>query len=426
MTPVLVRATIPQARFLSMPHKFRAYVAGYRGGKTYAGSMGRCIHHLKFGRINSGYFAPTYSHIRDIFYPTIEEVAFNFELKTDIKTSNNEVHYFRAGRQIGTTICRSMDNPGKIIGFKIGDGMIDEFDVLPLDKAMTAWRKIIARMSYKLDGLRNGLDITTTPEGFLATHKLFIEDPLNKPELRENYGIIQASTFDNAANLPDDYIPSLLEAYPVELVQAYVHGQFVNLKSGTVYRCYNRVTHNSKETIKPGGEVLFVGMDFNVQKMSARIAVKRADGYHVVAELNDILDTPAIIKVISERWPKNKNFRVIVYPDATGAGRSSANAATSDIRLLIAAGFEVRARPSNPFVKDRVNAVNIAFTKGKLWINAKECPTTASDLERQAYDKNGEPDKTTGNDHGNDALGYFAVWEIPVVNPNSQSKSHGA
>jgi hypothetical protein len=29
-------------------------------------------------KINQGYFAPTYPQIRDIFYPTIEEVAFDW------------------------------------------------------------------------------------------------------------------------------------------------------------------------------------------------------------------------------------------------------------------------------------------------------------------------------------------------------------
>lgn len=419
-----MRVTIPQYKFLEMPHKYRALVTGFGGGKTFVGCIARCRHHLKFGRVNSGYFAPTYPHIRDIFYPTIEEVTSLIGITTKINQANREVHYFRAGRQIGTTICRSLDNPGKIIGFKIGDAMIDEFDTLPLDKALHAWRKIQARMRYKVDGVMNRVDVTTTPEGFLATHKLFVEDPLNKPELRNNYGLIQASTYDNAANLPDDYIPSLLESYPEELIQAYLHGQFVNLKSGTVYRAYNRVTHNSNEVINPSGEVLYIGMDFNVQKMAARVCVKRSNGFHCVAELKDIFDTPAMIRVIQEKWPRNKH-RIIVYPDASGASRNTVGASTSDIKLLMAANFEIRAKPTNPFIKDRVNAVNTAFSKCKLFVNARECPDTASCLEKQSYDSNGLPDKTSGFDHGNDALGYFVAYDMPVERPVIQSRTYG-
>jgi hypothetical protein len=49
-----------------------------------------------------------------------------------------------------------------IVGFKIGNALVDELDVLKADKARQAWRKIIARMRYKVDGLRNGIDVTTT------------------------------------------------------------------------------------------------------------------------------------------------------------------------------------------------------------------------------------------------------------------------
>ena len=418
-----VTANIPQSNFLQMPQKYRAFVSGFGGGKTVCGSMGVEMHHYSYPKVNSGYFAPSYPMIRDIFYPTIEEVALMFDFSVKINQANHEVHHYDGRRYMGTTICRSLDKPGSIIGFKIGYALIDEFDTLPLSKALLAWRKIQARMRYKIPGLKNGIDVTTTPEGFLATHKLFVEDPLNKPDLKSNYGLIQASTHDNAANLPEDYIPSLLESYPDELIQAYLHGQFVNLKSGTVYRAYNRVTHNSSETIKPNGEILFVGMDFNVQKMAARVCVKRPDWFHCVAELKDIFDTPAMIRVLKERW--GGKHRIIIYPDASGAGRSSTNASTSDIKLLLAAGFEVRVNPSNPFVKDRVNAVNAAFSKGKLRVNARECPDTASCLEKQAYDANGEPDKAAGFDHGNDALGYLIAYEMPVTHGIHQSRTHG-
>jgi hypothetical protein len=410
-----MRITIPQYNFLEMPHKYRAYVTGFGGGKTFAGCVARCRHHLKHGRVNSGYFAPSYPHIRDIFYPTIEEVTSLIGITTKINQANREVHYFRAGHQIGTTICRSLDNPGKIIGFKIGDAMIDEFDTLPLNKAIHAWRKIQARMRYKVDGVMNRIDVTTTPEGFLATHRLFVEDPLNKPELRNNYGMIQASTYDNAANLPSDYIPSLLESYPEELIQAYLHGQFVNLRTGTVYRSYNRMAHNSEEGIKEK-EPLFIGMDFNVQHMAASVFVQRENGWHAVAELKDVFDTPDMARIIKERW-KDKGHRVIVYPDASGGSRKSSDASISDLAILRQAGFEVRVNSVNPAVKDRVHSVNKRFQVGNLWVNSKECKTIASCLEKQSYDANGEPDKAGGFDHQNDSFGYPIAYEFPINKP---------
>ena len=34
----------PQARFLQLPHKFKAYVAGFGSGKTYVGCAGMAAH----------------------------------------------------------------------------------------------------------------------------------------------------------------------------------------------------------------------------------------------------------------------------------------------------------------------------------------------------------------------------------------------
>lgn len=139
---------IPQAKFLAMQYKFKAYVAGFGSGKTWVGCGGICKGMWEHPKINQGYFAPTYPQIRDIFYPTVEEVARDWGLNVKINEGNKEVHFY-AGRQYrGTTICRSMEKPQTIVGFKIGNALIDELDVMPAKKAQLAWRKIIARMRY--------------------------------------------------------------------------------------------------------------------------------------------------------------------------------------------------------------------------------------------------------------------------------------
>ena len=418
---VNAEANVPQGQFLALPHKYKAFVAGYGSGKTWVGCMSKCIHYYEHPKVNQGYFAPTYPHIRDIFYPTIEEVAYNMGLKVDIKEGNKEVHFYSGNTYRGTTICRSMERPHTIVGFKIGHALIDELDVIETKRAKDAWRKIIARLRYNDDSLRNGADITTTPEGFKETHRLFVTELNNKPELRNSYGMIQASTYDNAANLPDDYIQSLIDTYPSELIDAYLRGLFVNLTSGTVYRAYNRITHNSTETIQPN-DVLRIGMDFNVMKMAATIYVVRTNGWHAVAELKDLFDTPDMIRVIKEKWPTH---RIVIYPDATGKNREANNASVSDISLLLQARFEVKAHNENPAVKNRINATNKQFEVGKLWVNAKECPTVASNFEQQAYDDNGEPDKKGGFDHQNDASTYPIAYEFPIVRTMQRIKTIG-
>lgn len=414
MRHVQIDVNKPQGKFLAMDHKFRGFVGGFGTGKTWVGCAGTNIHFLQHPKVAQGYFAPTYPHIRDIYFPTVEEVAFHFGLRVQIREANKEVHTFNGGRYIGTTICRSLDKPENIIGFKIGRGHLDEFDLLEPRKAKLAWRKVIARLRWQDDAVKNGADITTTPEGFKETHRLFVEEVSAKPELAKSYGLVQASTYDNEANLPDDYIQSLIDTYPKELIEAYLDGQFVNLTSGTIYRSFNRNTHNSTQTVI-GDETLRIGMDFNVGKMAATVYVVRNiapyEGWHAVAEFKDLFDTPDMIKAINNRFPNNHK---IIYPDASGGNRSTNNASESDLSLLRQAGFEVRVNTTNPAVKDRIMSVNKQFQDGQLYVNVRECPTVAKCLEQQAYDDNGEPDKKSGFDHQNDATGYPIAFEFPI------------
>jgi hypothetical protein len=385
----------------------------HNSGKTWVGCMAQCLHFWSNPKVNQGYFAPTYPQIRDIYYPTIEEVSHDMGLKVDIKEGNKEVHFYSGRQYRGTTICRSMERPETIIGFKIGKALVDELDVMKVDKARTAWNKVIARLRWI--GASNGIDVTTTPEGFKFVYQRFKENPTSR------YGIIQASTYDNAANLPEDYIPSLLESYPDELIAAYLNGQFVNLTSGTVYNAYRRIQHLSWQIIQPG-EPLRIGMDFNVTNMSAVVYVMRGKDlkeWHAVDELKQVYDTPSIIEMIKERYPGHS---IRIYPDASGGSRKTVDASKSDLSLLESAGFVVYANRSNPLVRDRVIATNQAFSKGLLYINDAKCPEYAKCMEQLAYDMNGEPDKHSNLDHLPDAGTYPIAFEMPVVKPATRIK----
>ncbi|MEX5869823.1 terminase large subunit domain-containing protein [Providencia hangzhouensis] len=417
---------IPQARFLAMPHKFKAYVAGFGSGKTWVGCGGICKGMWEFPKINQGYFAPTYPQIRDIFYPTIEEVAFDWGLKVNIVESNKEVHFYEGRKFRGTVICRSMEKPETIVGFKIGNALIDELDVMKSDKAQKAWRKIIARMRYNVTGLRNGIDVTTTPEGFKFVYQQFVKEVRDKPELSTLYGLVQASTFDNEKNLPPDYIPSLMSSYPPELIKAYLRGQFTNLTSGTIYHTFDRKLNNSEEEEQPG-ETLYIGMDFNVGKMAGIVHVLRLGLPHAVTEIINAYDTPDMIRIIKERFwlYDGSNYKkvreIYIYPDASGDSRKSSNASSTDIAQLRQAGFHVIVNDSNPPVKDRVNSMNAMFCNAngerRYKVNVKRCPIYTESLEQQVWADNGEPDKKSNKDHPNDAGGYYIIKQFPIVKP---------
>ncbi|WP_353192120.1 terminase family protein [Pandoraea pnomenusa] len=408
---------VPQAEFLQMPHKFRAYVAGFGSGKTWVGCTSICQHFWQWPRINQGYFAPTYAQIRDIFYPTMEEVAAVMGLAVKINQTNHEVHVYEGRKFRGTVICRSMEKPETIVGFKIGHALIDELDVMPLKKAQTAWRKIIARMRYNVPGLLNGIDVTTTPEGFKFVYQQFVKAVREKPELAKLYGLIQASTYDNELNLPDDYIQSLYESYPAQLIAAYLRGQFVNLASGSIYADFDRKKNHTDAVIAPK-ETLHIGMDFNVLNMTATINVVRDGMPLMLLERTKVRDTPAMARILKEDFAA-LGHGIVIYPDASGGNTTSKNASESDLSILKQAGFKVDVNSANPAVKDRVNAYNAmilnAAGERRFLINTHACPVTTEALEQQVWGEDGQPDKKTGHDHPNDANGYFIVKKWPIV-----------
>ena len=403
-----LRVSAPQGIFLSgLNTKFRAYVGGFGSGKTFVGCTDLGLFAGQNPGTVQGYFAPTYRDIRDTFWPTMDEAATLLGFTAKVKKADKEVDLYRGRSYYGTIVCRSMDDPGSIVGFKIARGLVDEIDIMAKEKAQDAWRKIIARMRLVLPGVVNGIGVTTTPEGFRFVYDTFKRSP------KRDYSMVQASTYENERYLPPDYIQSLRDTYPDELISAYLMGEFVNLTSGTVYRNYDRIRCRSSEAIK-GKEPLHIGQDFNVGAMASVVNVQRDDGWHVVRELAGIDDTPRLIETLKAKWPEHQ---IYIYPDASGKSRKTVNASESDLSLLRKAGFKVRAKDSNPPVKDRILAMNTAYSKGKLWVNDTACPRFAEAQEQQAYDKNGEPDKTTGHDHHNDAEGYFAHWTMPVVKP---------
>lgn len=408
-----LRVSAPQGIFLNgLNTKFRAYVGGFGSGKTFIGCVDDCLFAAAHPKTVQGYFAPTYRDIRDTLWPTMDEAATLLGFTMRLKKADKEFDLYRGKVYYGTTICRSMDDPGGIVGFKIARALVDEIDILAKDKAEAAWRKIIARMRLVIPGVENSIGVTTTPEGFRFVYDQFKREP--KP----SYSMVQASTYENEKYLPPDYISSLIESYPQELIDAYLMGEFVNLTSGTVYRSYDRVRHRSAEAIQPN-EPLHIGQDFNVGNMASVVHVERDGIWHAVDELKGLRDTPHLIEVLGNRYD---GHRVTVYPDASGGSRKSVNASLSDIELLRKAGFAIRAPKANPPVKDRILAMNTAFEKGRYMVNDSKCKVYAEALEQQAYDKNGEPDKDSGFDHHPDAGGYFVHQRMPVVKPTFKSQ----
>ncbi len=401
----------PQFEFVTAEEQFPAFVAGFGSGKTHAGINRALARKLQYPGQDVAYYLPTYDLIRRMAFPRFEEMLATMRLSYTLNKTDAVIEV----GNYGNVIFRTMDTPERIIAYEVADSIVDELDTLPTEKAREVWNKILGRNRQKKpDGSLNTVAVATTPEGFRFVYERWQRSPA------KGYRIIKASTYSNAKNLPAGYIDSLRDSYPSNLLAAYLDGEFVNLTSGSVYPAFDRRRHNTTETIK-ADDALHIGMDFNVQHMAAVVFVMRDGAPHAALEYTDVLDTPAMVALIKSRHPGHKIF---VYPDASGNNRKSNGASQSDIALLKQAGFTVCVNPANPAVKDRVLSVNKLLKVEGVGINVDTCPALVEGLEKQAYDKNGEPDKSAGLDHVIDAAGYFIAYKFPIVKPrSSETKS---
>jgi PBSX family phage terminase large subunit len=393
-----MKLTVAQRDFAGSKARFPAFVGGFGSGKTHAGIM-RAVSLKSQIPEDVAYYLPTYDLIRTIAYPRFSELLDELKIRHTLNKSEAVIYTPDYG---GMIRFRTMDTPERIVGYETAHSVLDELDTLPTEKAREVWNKVIAR-NRKHSKLGNSVAVTTTPEGYR-----FVYETWHKNK-RDDYVIYKARTQDNPF-LPDGYIQSLQNIYPANLLAAYLDGEFVNLTAGSVYSEFDRLLNQSNEAII-AGEPLHIGLDFNVTKMAAVVHVLRGDNPHAVNELTGIFDTPAMIQSIKAKYNGHKIF---IYPDASGNNRKSQNASESDIALLKQAGFNIMVNPANPAVKDRVLSMNRLIRERKYLVNPDTCPELVESLERQAYDKNGDPDKTAGFDHVLDATGYCIAYRYPI------------
>jgi phage terminase large subunit len=397
----------PQYDFVAAQEQFPAFVGGFGSGKTHAAVCRSIAKKLQYPLQSVAYYLPTYDMVRTIGFPRFGEIMEEMRLPRKFNKTDATIDFGPWGQ----VMFRTMDTPERIIGYEVADSLVDELDTLPIEKARDAWNKIIGRNRQKKpDGSLNTVGVATTPEGFRFVYERWVKNA------SPSYKLIKASTLSNSKNLPDGYISSLEATYPSNLLAAYISGEFVNLTAGSVYAEFDRTLNASAEAIK-AKETLHIGLDFNVTKMSAVVHVLRGDDPHAAMEITGVFDTPAMAKILKERY-KDVGHPIMIYPDASGNARKSNNASESDLAILRAAGFQICVNARNPFVKDRVLSANAMIHKDgvrRYRVNPETCPQLVESLEKQAYDKNGEPDKSSGLDHIIDAATYFIAYRYPVA-----------
>jgi hypothetical protein len=344
-------------------------------------------------------FAPTGALVRDVAQRALEDFWDTHGVRYTYRASPLPEYELDLPAGSVTILCRSMENWQRIVGVNLSFIGSDEIDTTKPETAKRAIEKFLGRLRA---GDRRQLGLFSTPEGFGTFYNVFV-----KEGEKEDRALYKARTADNPF-LPPDFLQALLENYPSSLVKAYTEGEFCNLTTGQVYDRFTREKHVVDEVPNVEREIIRVGVDFNVGNMSAAIGIVQRGELFIFDEISGSHDTDSLGQEIRNRFP---HHTIYGYPDASGGNRST-NAARTDIQILEQYRITNQSGSSNPYVRDRVAAVQALLENGKGQIRfrvSSKCEKVIECLELQSYTEKGEPDKEAGYDHMNDALGYL-VW----------------
>jgi PBSX family phage terminase large subunit len=375
--------------------------AGYGAGKTRA----LAAKAVTLAAANQGFIGcvmePTGPLIRDIWQNDFEDFLEHYDIPYTFRASPLPEYMLHLPGGDTKILCRSFENWSRIIGLNLAWVLADEIDTVTPAIANKAFPKILGRLR---SGNVRQFGAASTPEGFRWMWTTFGSEDA---QTRQDRKLIKMRSVDNP-HLPPDFIERLEANYDPTLLKAYLDGEFVNLTTGTVYDRFDRIKHVISKLPDTEREPLRIGVDFNVGNMSAVIGVKLNNTLLVIDEVSGAHDTDALAQQIKARYP---NRQIYVYPDASGGNRST-NASQTDIQILESYGMANQSPRANPPVRDRVSAVQALLENGKgqvrLQISAT-CKRMIECLELQCYTEKGDPDKDSGHDHMNDALGYL-IW----------------
>lgn len=393
-----VRYLKHQRDFIESKHTYTGLIGGYGAGKTSAGIL-KALYLMLLYKCPVLYLLPTSGLIRKAGYPRVRKylkmmgVPYKLNITQGICATPYAPIYFV-----------SYEAPEMIEAFEVGYVLVDEIDIIDMHKAEHVINTAVARCRVPLVDFNhirvpNKIDFVCTPHGYKTLYRFF------KEEYTPDKRIINAPSYSNPYN-DIEYVKRMMKIYSPVQRRAYVQGEFVNLNTNLVYYSFNPIK-NSSLLIPRNNASLHVGIDFNINNMSAVIGVIDNNQLHIIDEITGLKDTRAVIKELKNRYPHN---RIYIYPDSSGAYQST-NSTRTDVDLLRDANFIVVAKKKNPFIRDRVAKLNRQFEEEHVKINLNVCRELVRCLTTQGRDLKGMPAKD-GTDHMNDALGYLSFQMI--------------
>ncbi len=387
--------TKPQSAIFKANDRFRVCVAGRRFGKTFLSTAELLNSALSGENKNVWYVAPTYKAAKEIAWAMlIQAIPPEYVYKT------NETSLSLTLLNGSVISLKGAEKPDNLRGRALDFCVLDEF----ADMRKEAWYEVIRP---SLSDRQGGALFIGTPKGRNHFYELYGKGV----DQDDGWTSFQFTTLDGG-HVPDFEVESARRDLDERTFSQEYLAQFVNY-SGLIYYGFAR-EHSVSEFIGERG-AYHIGMDFNLDPMSAVVIVRKGDRLHVVDEIVMFgSNTDEMVAEIKERF---KNASVTIYPDPASRQRKTSAGGRTDLSILQNAGFNVKVRSAHTAVRDRINAVNARLLSSdgqRRLIVSPNCKKVIESLERHTYKEGTSQPNKDGFDHMNDALGYAVDYLFPV------------
>ncbi len=378
-------------------NRFRILAAGRRFGKSYL-AMNEMAKFARFPEQRILAVAPTYKQCKNIWWNDLKGMMIEKNWAKKINESELQITLVNSS----TITLRSSENYDALRGAKYNFIVLDEC----ADMKPDVWFSVLRPTLSDTGG--HALFISS-PKGRNWFYELWCEGE------KANYSSYQFTTLDGGF-VPQEEVEQAQQDLDSRTFEQEYEAQFVSY-AGVIYYAF------AEQNIKayPGpitkDDVLHVGCDFNIDPMSATIAIVKNGIGWVIDEIEIYgSNTNELVQEIKARYPQN---RIVAYPDSSGIKRTT-NSGISDHQILQNAGFKLMVQPGNPPVIDRIASVNAAFEHNKLFIDPK-CRSLKNCLIKHTYrEGTRQPTKDQGLDHLNDSLGYFVYQHFAIKNTSTK------
>ena len=386
----------PQKEVITNTSRFRVLITGRRFGKTYL-AINELAKFARYSNKKVWYVAPSYRQAKSICWNELKDKLIKHKWVKSINNSDLTI-VLRNNSRISL---RGADNENSLRGIGLDFLVMDEF----ADIHKQAWYEVLRPT---LSDTQGHALFCGSPRGFGNwSYELYKLGETNKDWQSFKYTTLEGE------QVSKDEIEQAKEDLDLRTFQQEYEATFVNY-SGMIYYNFNR-EKNLLDKFSKYHNTLHIGLDFNVEPMCAVVSVIENDSIIIIDEIQIYSsNTNEMVDEIKTRY----NKKIIIYPDPSAKQRKTSAGGMTDLAILKNAGFEVRCRNKAPLVRDRINAVNskLKNVKGQnsLFI-LKSCKNAIKSIERQIYKEGTHiPDKDSGYDHMNDALGYLVEYNYPL------------